>query len=351
MKPLRATLTLLVAAALLLGASACGGSSSTVPSDAVAVVNGTPIPRATLDSLIAQEKARYEAQKQAFPKQGTQEFQSVQSVVLNYLVQKAEFEQQAKKLGVSVSSKDVDKALATFVKSRARYRKNQALLKKDLAGQGMSLAAFRETLFVSVLSQKIFDKVTKDITVSPGDVAAYYTQNASQYGSPASREVRHILIAVKDKSGKVDFAKSKAKAEQIRKLVTNADFAALAKKYSDDPGSKDSGGKYTDTKGSFVPEFEAVAFSLPTGAISQPVRSQFGYHIIQALAPTKKATAVPYKQVQASIKATLLQSRRNQAMTQWVTDLTNGYKSKVKYATGFAPPNIPTTTDTTTTTQ
>src|SRR5262249_19838478 len=156
-----------------------------------------------------------------------------------------------------------DKAFASFLKSRPTYLKNRAKFRNDLAAQGLSLAAFRDTLRVSVLSQKMFDKITKDVTVDPQEVAAYYTQNASHYASPASREVRNTLSAVKDKDGKVDFAKSKAEADRIRKQVTNANFAALAKKYSADPGSKDSGGKYTDTKGSFLPEFEAAAFTLP----------------------------------------------------------------------------------------
>jgi parvulin-like peptidyl-prolyl isomerase len=156
---------------------------------------------------------------------------------------------------------------------------------------------------------------------------------------------------VKDKNGQVDFAKSKQEADRIRAQVTNANFGALAKKYSADPGSKDSGGKLTDTKGSFVPEFENVAFKLKTGEISQPVKSAtYGYFIIQALAATKPGNRTPFSQVKASIRATLLQTRRNQVMSQWVQDLTSKYKSKVKYAPGFEPPDL-STTDTTTATQ
>jgi len=260
------------------------------------------------------------------------------------------FEQQAKDLKVKVTGKDVDKALASFIKSR--YPGKQAQFRKDLAAQGLTLATFEDTLRISVLSQKIFDVVTKNVTVDPQEISAYYTQNASQYGSPASRAVRHILIAAKDKTGKVDYAKSKAEADRIRAQVTNANFAALAKKYSADPGTKNSGGKITDTKGQgFAQPFEDAAFKLTTGAISQPVKTVFGYHIIQALAPAKPARTVPFKQIQASIRAQLLQTKRNDAMTQWVKDLTDRYKKKVKYATGFAPPVIPTTTNTTTATQ
>jgi len=347
MKLNRLTLALIGALALTLGAAACGGSGN-VPSGSVAVVNGTEIPRADLDALIERAKTGYAAQKQSFPKEGTQEYQSVQSTYLNYLVQKTEFEQAAKDMGITVTEKDVDKALTSFVK--ARFAGKQADFEKALKEQGLTVDSFKDTLRVSVLSQKLFEAVTKNVKVDPQDVLAYYTQNASQYNSPETRDVRHILIAEKAASGQVDYAKSKAKADQIyAQLKAGADFATLAKKYSADPGSKDSGGKLTDTKGQFVPQFEAAAFTLATGEISKPVKTQYGYHVIQALSAVKAAKTTPFSQVKNSIRATLLQNKRNQVMTTWVEDLTKRYKKKVTYATGFAPPELPSTTTTTTT--
>jgi foldase protein PrsA len=339
MKLNRLTLALVGALALSLGAAACGGSGN-VPSGSVAVVNGTDIPRSDLDALIERAKKGYAAQKQSFPKEGTQEYQSVQSTYLNYLVQKTEFEQAAKDLGVTVSDKDVDKALTSFV--TARFAGKQADFEKALQEQGFTVDQFKDTLRVSVLSQKIFEAVTKNVKVGLQDVLAYYSQNASQY---------------------IDYAKSKAKADQLyTQLKAGADFATLVKKYSADPGSKDSGGKYTDTKGQFAPEFEAVAFKLATGEISKPVKTQFGYHIIQALSAVKAgppetrvvrhiliAEKQPLSQVKSSIRATLLQNKRNQVMTTWVEDLTKRYQKKVTYATGFAPPELPSTTTTTAT--
>src|SRR5205809_356812 len=107
MKPVRVTLALLGAAIILLLA-ACGGGQS-VPSGAVAVVAGTEIARPDLDRWIAQTKKSYEAQKQAFPKVGTAEYQNIQTQTVAYLVQRAEFEQAAQDLGVKVTDKDIDK--------------------------------------------------------------------------------------------------------------------------------------------------------------------------------------------------------------------------------------------------
>ena len=268
---------------------------------------------------------------------------------MNFLVQKAEFEQAAKGMGITVSGKDVDKALKQFLTDPTRHLNgDRKKLDAALKAQGMTESEFMDTLRVSVLSQKIFDAVTKNVKVGLPEILAYYHQNQSQYGSPESRDVRHILIAQKNAAGQVDYAKSLVVANGLyAQLKRGADFAALAKKYSADPGSKDSGGKLTISRGQTVPEFDSTAFKLATGAISKPVKTQYGYHIIQALSAVRPAKSTPFAQVKESIRTMLLQQQRNQAMTKWVEDLTKRYKNKVSYAAGFAPPVLPTTTTTT----
>lgn len=338
MKLSRLTVAVL-GAGLVLVASACGGSTS-VPDGAVAVVDGTEIAKSDLDELIAIAKKAYDARDQEFPKAGTREYQSIQQQYLAFLVQREEFQQQADDLGVEVTKKDVDKALQDFIKSR--FGGDRKEFDQALEQQGFTLEAFRETLESSVLSQKLFDEVTKDVEVSDEDVLLYYTQNQSQYETPESRDVRHILIAVKGKNDQVDYAKSKAEADRIRaELEAGADFAALAKKYSDDPGSKDSGGKLTISRGQTVPAFDKTAFELDKGQVSKPVRTEFGYHVIEALSDVRKAKTTKFDQVRESIRQTLLQEKRNDAMTTWVEDLRNQYEGKVSYAAGYEPPAIP----------
>ena len=102
--------------------------------------------------------------------------------------------------------------------------------------------------------------------------------------------MRHILISEKDANGQVDYAKSKAEADDVyAQLKNGADFEALVKKYSTDTGSKSNGGKYTANRGQSVPEFDEAAFKLKTNEISKPVKTQFGYHIIEPLADTSHA--------------------------------------------------------------
>ena len=336
----RITLGILLAT-LALAASACGGGSESVPSGAIAVVDGTEISEDDLDELIAQAKKGYESQKQEFPKAGTPEFQSIQTQYVAYLVELEEFRQAAEELGVSVTDEDVDKAEQELIKDR--FDGKRAEYEKALEAQGFTAEQYREkALAVSALSKKIFDEVTKGAKVTEQEILAYYTQNQSQYGTPESRDVRHILIAEKSDDDKVDFAASKAKADDIyAQLENGADFAALAKSSSADPGSKDSGGKLTISRGQTVPEFDKVSFELDTGELSKPVKTQYGYHVIEAVSDVRKAQTTPIDKVRATIRATLLQEKRNEEMQAWVEDLKADYEGKVSYAAGYEPPELP----------
>src|SRR3970040_2141172 len=162
MKPMRITLAVL-GAALTLVLAACGGAGD-VPTGAVAVVAGTEISRTELDELIETARKGYEARDQDFPKVGTPDYQSVQSQFVAYLVQRTEFEQAAEDLGIEVTDKDVDKALDDFVESR--YKGDRDEFEKDLKEQGFTFEAFGKTLRTSVLSQNLFNEVTKDVNVA-----------------------------------------------------------------------------------------------------------------------------------------------------------------------------------------
>jgi len=334
----RVTFAVLGATAALV-VSACGGSTS-VPSGSVAVVDGTDISRDELDRLLDQAKQGYEANKQEFPKVGTPEFQNLQTQYVAYLVQREEFRQAADGLGVEVSEKDVDKSEDELVKTR--FDGNRKEYEKALKQQGLTPEQYRSTLETSVLAQKLYDEVTKETKVTDQDILAYYTQNSSQYGTPESRDVRHVLIAEKGADGQVDFEKSKAKADQIyADLKGGADFATVARESSEDPGSKDSGGKLTISRGQTVPEFDKMSFELDEGELSKPVKTQYGYHVIEAVSAVRPAKTTPLDEVKASIRTTLLQQKRNEVMTAWVEDLRSEYDGKVSYAAGYEPPEVP----------
>jgi parvulin-like peptidyl-prolyl isomerase len=339
MKLSRVTLVVL-AAGLALVASSCGGSED-VPNGAVATVDGTVIAKSELDQLMTVARKSYESRDQEFPNAGTPEYQSVQSQYLAFLVQREEFRKEAEELGVAVTEKDIDEKLEEIVERN--FDGDRKKLDEALGEQGFTFEIFRDTaLESSALSDKLFEAVTEDVEVTDADVLLFYTQNQAQYSTPESRDVRHILVSEKDADDKVDFAASEAEADRIyAELRGGADFAALAKAESDDPGSKDQGGKLTIRRGETVPPFDKTAFALERGELSRPVKTTFGYHVIEALTAVRPATTQKLEEVEESIRQQLLQERKNETMTEWVEDLRERYEGKVTYAVGFEPPDLP----------
>jgi peptidyl-prolyl cis-trans isomerase C len=332
-----APLLALLVVALGLVAAGCGGGSDEVPASAVAVVNGTEIARTELDELLDQTKKTY---GDSFPKVGTPERQTLEQQLVAFLVQREQFEQEAAELGIEIKDADLDKARSDLIETR--FDGDEKKFEASVEEQGLTEESLAETLRVYVLSQKLFEVVTKDVKVSDQDALAYFTQNQEQYGTPDSRDVRHILVKETTANGEIDFEKSKAEAERVyRQLQDGADFASLAKEISDDPGTKANGGKYAAVRGQSVAEFDEIAFELDTNEISRPVRTQFGYHVIQAIADIKPGKATPFEDVKAGIKATLLQSKRDETMTEWIEELAKRYEDKVSYAVGLAPPAVP----------
>jgi parvulin-like peptidyl-prolyl isomerase len=322
-------------AAVTLVAAGCGDSDE-VPADAVAVVDGTTITRSSLDGLLSRAKKSYTAQKRAFPKAGTSEYQSLQTQAVAYLVQREEYAREADKLGIDVTDQQIAKKVAEVKKQY--FGGNQTKFEKGLADQGYTKATLEEDIRSQLLTEGIYKKVTSDAKVTDADVKSYYEKNRANYTVPESRSVRHILV------------KTKADADRIRaELVNGGDFAALAKANSIDPGSKDAGGKLTVSKGQTVAPFDKAAFSLDTNELSQPIKTQFGYHLIQPLGDVKPGSVTPFDQVKDQIRTQLESEKKNTAVNKWVADVEKEYKGKVQYAAGFAPPDTSTTTGETTT--
>src|SRR5262245_12617052 len=164
----RALFALLVAA-LALVATACGGSSDSVPSGAVAVVNGTEISKSQLDEYMELSKKGYERTNQAFPKAGTPEYQSVQARNLAYLVELVQLQQAAEDLGVKVTDAEVDKLETETIKSK--FDGDRSEYEKALKKAGYTPEQYRKTAYTyAVLSSKIFDAVTKDVEVTDQDI-------------------------------------------------------------------------------------------------------------------------------------------------------------------------------------
>jgi foldase protein PrsA len=335
MKPARLIVSLLVALAVVVS-TACGGSDQSVPDNAVAVVDGTPITKAELDDLLGRAKKTYVAQKRAFPKAGTAEYQSLQTQAVAYLVQRAEYDVEAANLKIVVTDKEIDDRIDQL--KTQYFDGSQAKLDKQVKDQGSTNESFRDDVKARILSEKIYAAVTKDAKVTDAQITSYYVANKNQppIFTPESRDVRHILVG------------SKAEADKIYdELKGGADFATLVNKYSLDEASKASGGKMTIKRGETVAEFDQLAFLLPTNALSRPVKTQYGFHLIQPLSNVRPAKTLTEKAATAQIKALLLDQAKNDALTKWTNENKKELDKKVVYAVGYEPPAV--ATDTTTT--
>lgn len=331
---LRLFLPLTLIAALL--AAGCGGGSEdqTVPADAIAVVGDQEIAKAQFDQLMEQARTSYEAQEREFPQAGTPEYNTLRNQAVQFLVQRAQFEQKAQEEDIEVTDEEVDARLDQI--KEQYFGGDDEKYAEQLEQQGLNEDQVRRDIRAQLIQEKLFEKVTEGIEVTDEEVQAHYEENQEQYGQPESREVRHILVPTQQE------------ANQIRRQLDNGgDFEALAKEHSKDPGSAEQGGKLTVSRGQTVPEFDEAAFSLEQDAISQPIKTQYGFHIIQPLTEVEEARTTPLEEVEESIRQQLLQTKRNERMTEWVEETKAEFADKTRYQVGFTPPPQTATTGTT----
>jgi len=155
------------------------------------------------------------------------------------------------------------------------------------------------------------------------EIQAYFTAHQDEYSTPEQARSRHILIAVPAGADAKTDAAAKAKAEGILKQIQGgANFADLAKKYSDDPGSKDKGGElpFAQRK-TMVPEFDNAIFTQKIGD-TQIVKSQFGYHIVQ-VEERQPAHQQAINEVLPTIQATLIRQKEADAEENYAHTLTS----------------------------
>ncbi len=153
------------------------------------------------------------------------------------------------------------------------------------------------------------NQLRQSAQISDDELRLQYQQNIQQYQLPNRVHVEHILLMTVGKTD-AEVEEIRQKAEDVLKQAKKgAKFEDLAKKYSEDPGTKDKGGDLGwITQGQTVPEFEKTAFGLEKGRISDLVKTQYGFHIIKVL-DKENAHTKPFEEVKDSIKTPLLLSK------------------------------------------
>lgn len=187
-----------------------------------------------------------------------------------------------------------------------------------------------------VLAGQLVQNLTAGIKPDDASLKAYYEQHKAEYSAPEVK-ARHILIRYKGspvplKKDQKELTEEEAlaKAKDIReKIVKGADFAGLAKAESDDAGSGANGGDLGSfPQGRMVKEFDQAAFSLPVGEISEPVKTQFGYHIIQVVSRGPKTYEEVKPQLEPKVKSELTKKVVEEARKQVPVTINGDYFGK-----------------------
>jgi hypothetical protein len=338
---------LICAAAALLAGCGGGGSAAKLTSVDVAVVGSKHIPKTDFDALLAQAKRSFQQQGRKFPKQGTNDYETLKGQAVALLVQQAERQEKARKMGIEISDQQVDKRLSEI--KQQYFKGSDKAYKEQLTKQHLTDAQVREDVRAQLISEAVFNKVSADVKISDKQVHDYYAAHkASLYQQPQSRDVRYILVGPKKSVAESVYRQLKAGNDQT--------WCKLAKKYAKDSSGQNCG-KATFSKGQTVAVFDKKAFSAPAGKVVPPFYDPTQYKawfVIEPLGPVKPKSVTPEKQVADSIRQQLLQEQKNKAMTDWVSGLTKDFcsDSKIKYQIGYSPspdPCAATTTSATTT--
>jgi peptidyl-prolyl cis-trans isomerase D len=195
----------------------------------------------------------------------------------------------------------------------------EAFFKKNAAQYATAVPEERKITYFAFTQEQVPGGVPQP---TQQQIQQYYNDHMSDYQVPEQAKSRHILISVPEGADAKTDAAAKAKAESVLKqLQAGGSWTDLAKKYSDDPGSKDQGGELGFAqRGKMVPEFDKAIFSQKIGDI-EIVKSSFGYHIIQ-VEERQSAHTQPLSDVQTNIVAALTRDVAGQAESRYAEQLT-----------------------------
>jgi peptidyl-prolyl cis-trans isomerase D len=195
----------------------------------------------------------------------------------------------------------------------------EAFYKKNAAQYAQAVPEERKITYFAFTQEQVPGGVPQP---SQQQIQQYYNDHSSDYSVPDQAKSRHILISVAEGADAKADAAAKAKAESVLKqLQAGGSWTELAKKYSDDPGSKDQGGELGFAqRGKMVPEFDKAIFTQKIGDIAI-AKSSFGYHIIQ-VEERQSAHTQPLSEVQANIVAALTRDAAGQTESRYAEQLT-----------------------------
>jgi parvulin-like peptidyl-prolyl isomerase len=231
--------------------------------------------------------------------------------------------QEAKKQQIRPAKRKVDDAIKEI---KSQYS-NDEDFKKDLKAQSMTEQEFNKKIEEQVMMMELIDKeVTAKIPeITDDEIQKYFNENKDKdkrLTVPEKVRIRHILVKVPENATQSDWDNALKKIKDLQKKIkAGADFADLAMKNSDDTGSAKNGGDLGSfARGVMVKEFENAAFALNVGQVSEPVKTQFGYHILKC-EEKSMAQKLTLDQSKDYIKKVLFDTKGREKYLAWVDGL------------------------------
>ncbi len=287
--------------------------------DPVATVNGEPITKAKLDEAFNNAVQATGMKADALtPEQKLEGYrQLLDELIIDKLVTKAAE-------GVVVPQSEVDAELA---KIKSQFP-NEEAFNKQLTDVGQDPAKIGDMLKKMLQQQHWMEaQLGSKVAVTDDEAKKFYESNKAEFAEPDQVKASHILFLVKkDDSPEVAKAKLEAAKKAEARAKKGEDFAKLAKELSEEPGAKESGGDLDFfSKDKMVPEFADAAFAAKVGSISDPVKTQFGYHIIK-VTDKKAAHTMTFDEVKKQLIAYLKQDKQRKATQELLKSLRDSAK-------------------------
>ena len=285
------------------------------PTDKAAVVNGTIITQAELDSQMKIVMDRLRASgRLPDPSQVDQ----IRSQVLENLIARELLYQESQKKGIKISEEEVNQQL---IKVKAQFP-NEAEFNNALNRMNLTEASIREKLERDLALRKLIDdEITPKVTVSDSEIRAFYDNNPATFKQPERVKASHILIKVDPQANAAQKAEAQKKIDLVQaKLQKGEDFGALAKEYSEGPSGPKGGDLGYFTRGQMVKAFEEAAFAMKPGEVSGVVETKFGYHLIKVTDKTPEGT-MPYDDVKDKLGEFLKQKKIQEEINVYVKKL------------------------------
>lgn len=304
-------------------APAPAGTPLALP-EVVATVNGQNITREDLEKVFnaAVQASGAQVSDLAPDQQLAGYNQLLQDLILDKLVDEAAAKEQ-------VTDADVD---AEIAKIKAQFP-DAAAFDAQLAQAGMTPEKLRENIRDGLMQSRWMQSQVKPADITPEKAREFYDANPQEFDQPETVKASHILFMVDaEATPEVAAQKEEAAKKAAERASKGEDFTALAKELSEEPGASESGGDLGFfPKDRMVPEFAEAAFVQEVGTVGQPVKTQFGWHVIK-VTDKKPAGKVPFDEVQEQITGYL----KSQSQREAVQAVLNKLKESAKIET-FLP--------------